>query len=153
MNCSPDDYIKFKRSRFSTRLPTDRMYSPSHYWMRETESGSGIWHVGFTKFATRMLGDLVEFDFEVKPDAVVQAGQVIGWIEAFKAVTDIYCVAAGTFLGTNKALDDDLELVQSDLYDKGWLYAVQCDPDETWMDVKAYSEVLGRTIDKMIEEE
>src|SRR6185312_12180859 len=55
------DVIAYKRSRFSTRLPTDRLYTPSHFWC--AAEPEGVWRVGFTKFATRMLGDLVEFGF------------------------------------------------------------------------------------------
>src|SRR5438105_4310782 len=97
--------ISYKRSRFSTRLPPDRRYVPSHFWLLEV--GPELWRVGFTKFATRMLGDLVEHGFEVKPGAAVELGQTIGWIEGFKATTDLYCVAGGTFREANLDLEDD----------------------------------------------
>src|SRR4051794_5073646 len=87
---APPKQIYYKRSRFSSRLPADRLYSPSHFWMLETEPG--LWRVGFTKFATRMLGDFVEHGFAVKPDDPVSLGQAIGWVEGFKALTDLYCV-------------------------------------------------------------
>jgi glycine cleavage system H protein len=86
----PDDASKnvyYKRSRFSSKLPADRLYSPSHFWMEQTETG--LWRVGFTKFATRMLGDLVEHGFAVKTGEQVTLGQTIGWVEGFKALTDI----------------------------------------------------------------
>ena len=54
------ELIRFKHSRFSTRLPADYMYSPSHYWMAKDSQQEDLWRVGFTKFATRMLGELVE---------------------------------------------------------------------------------------------
>ena len=47
--------LVYKRNRFATRLPTDRFYTRSHYWLREVEPA--VWRIGFTKFATRMLGD------------------------------------------------------------------------------------------------
>ncbi|MCH7839058.1 MAG: hypothetical protein IID38_02325 [Planctomycetes bacterium] len=59
------------------------------------------WHVGLTKFVTRMLGEPVELDFEVEPSAEMNVGQVIGWLEGFKAVTDVYCVLPGQFEGVN----------------------------------------------------
>ena len=42
------------------------------------------------KFATRMLGEVVEFDFEVAPGDSIEEGQAIGWFEGFKAVSDLY---------------------------------------------------------------
>ena len=49
---TPPD-IHYKRSRFSTRLPWDRLYTASHFWVFEAEPGR--WRVGLTKFAARML--------------------------------------------------------------------------------------------------
>ena len=49
--------LLYKRARFVTRLPVDRLYSPSHFWIAEDKAG--VWRVGFTRFATRMLGQIV----------------------------------------------------------------------------------------------
>ena len=95
--------LLYKRARFVTRLPVDRLYSPSHFWIAEHEAG--IWRVGFTRFATRMLGEMVEHEFQVEIGAPVASGQIIGWIEGFKAISDIYCIAEGKFAGGNPALD------------------------------------------------
>src|SRR4051794_28835345 len=99
------DVILYKRSRFSSRLPKDRLYTPSHFWL--AEETAGVYRVGFTKFATRMLGDLVEHAFEPKIGDPVTVGQTIGWVEGFKAITDLYCVLTGQFLGPNPALKTD----------------------------------------------
>ena len=48
----------YKRSNFVTHLPVECLYSPSHFWLRKV--GDSRWRVGFTKFATRMLGEIVE---------------------------------------------------------------------------------------------
>ena len=53
----------------------------------------GRWRVGFTKFATRMLGEIVEVQWEKTDGAGVSSGEIIGSIEGFKAISDIYCVA------------------------------------------------------------
>src|SRR4029079_7441193 len=79
MQNNPVCKVSYRRSRFSTRLPDDRRYTASHYWLLEVEPGT--WRVGFTQFATRMLGDLVEHGFEVKPGAAVELGDTVGWIE------------------------------------------------------------------------
>ena len=142
--------IRYKRSRFSTRLPVDRRYTASHFWA--FKEGSGLWRVGMTKFATRMLGDLVEFEFEAKPGDRVSVGQTIGWIEAFKALTDLYCVIDGVFKGVNPLLERDITLVDSDPYAKGWLYSVSGSPESNSVDVQGYVDILDLTIDKMKEQ-
>src|SRR5689334_795460 len=99
----PPSHIYYKRSRFSSKLPAGRRYTPTHYWLDEVEPG--LWRIGFTKFATRMLGDFVEHAFEPKVGDPVTVGQTIGWVEGFKALTDLYCVADGQFAGGNPALE------------------------------------------------
>src|SRR3954451_19439917 len=103
------DTVAYKRSRFSSRLPRDYRYTPSHYWLHETEPG--IWQVGFTKFATRMLGEMVEFEFTVALGVGIETGQVIGWTEGFKALSDVYSAASGEFLGANPALNAKITLI------------------------------------------
>jgi len=140
--------LVYKRARFGTRLPTDRVYTRSHYWVREVEPG--LWRTGFTRFASRMLGDIVEYQFEPAPETVIALGQKIGWIEGFKALSDIYSVATGEFLGPNSELLDDITLLESDPYERGWLYQVRGAPDATAVDAAGYAAILDATIDKML---
>ena len=148
----PEERIAYKRSRFSTRLPAQRLYTPSHYWLWNVEPG--IWRVGFTKFAARMLGEVVEFDFEVKSGDALEPGMVIGWLEGFKATSDVYACADGTFQAANAALEEDPALMHSRMYDEGWFYSFQSDAIPATaeiLDVHAYVALLDQTIDKMQE--
>jgi glycine cleavage system H protein len=142
------DTVAYKRSRFSTRLPMAYRYTASHYWLRESEPG--VWQVGFTKFATRMLGEMVEFDFQVEPGTRIEIGQVLGWTEGFKAMSDIYSAASGEFLGANPALAANITLIDNEPYGKGWLYQVRGVPDPGNTGVNGYIAILDATIDKML---
>lgn len=147
-------WLKFRRNRFSTRLPPDCRYSLSHYWLREeVHEGekTGIWRIGMTAFATRMLGEIVEFDFEVSEGEGVRVGQELGWIEGFKAVSDFYCVADGKFRGLNGHVVGDPSLICADSYQSGWIYEIEGVPDEGSVDVNGYVQHLELTIDKMLE--
>ena len=140
--------ISYRRSRFSTRLPTDRRYTPSHYWLLEVEPG--LWRVGFTRFATRMLGDLVEHGFEVKPAAAIGLGETVGWIEAFKAITDVYAVGEGAFAGGNPGLETEPASFDKDPYGAGWLYEFRGTPDPNTVDADGYTKLLDAAIDKIL---
>lgn len=142
------EIILYKRARFTTRLPVDRRYTPAHYWL--FEESSGVWRIGFTKFATRMLGDLVEYDFSVTTGTFVAVGQEIGSIEGFKALTTLYSVAEGEFLGLGDGLTSDITSVESDPYGRGWLYRVRGKPDGGSLDVHGYIAVLDATIDRLL---
>ncbi len=89
--------VYYRRSRFTTHLPLDRRYSPAHYWL--FEESAGIWRVGFTKFATRMLGDIVEFEFSTAPGDPIAVGDEIGSIEGLKAVTSVFSAGTGQLSG------------------------------------------------------
>jgi glycine cleavage system H protein len=143
------DYIPYRRSRFTSRLPLGRLYSAAHYWL--LEESPGVWRVGFTKFATRMLGDLVEYEFSVPEGAAVTVGQPIGSVEGFKAVTTLFSVAEGEFLGPCADLKDDITIVESDPYGRGWLYRVRGRPDPESVEVQGYVSILDATIDKLLE--
>ena len=145
---TPPELLRYKRSRFATRLPVGHRYTRSHYWLDRDDAGR--WRVGLTTFATRMLGDLVECTFAVEPGEPVDLGQPIGSIEGFKAISDIYAVASGRFAGTNEALDTDITLVESKPYGDGWLYKVDGAPDPESLDVGEYVHVLDATIDRML---
>jgi glycine cleavage system H protein len=140
--------LPYKRSHFATQLPLDYLYSASHAWIARHDENT--WRVGLTKFATRMLGDIVDFGFDAASGAAVKQGEVIGWIEGFKAISDIYCIADGEFAGVNADLKKALELVSRDPYGRGWLYGVSGQPDPRCMDVHAYRDLLDQTIDRLL---
>ena len=144
----PPEPIRYRRSRFSTRLPVDRRYTAAHYWLAEIEPGR--WRVGYTRFATRMLGELVEVSLSPQPGERVAIGEVIGWIEGFKAITDVYSVVAGEYLGINPVLATEITLIDTDPYGAGWLYEVRGDPEPNSVDVHGYVAILDATIDRML---
>jgi glycine cleavage system H protein len=150
MPIDPQQTVYYKRARFTTRLPLSHRYDPSHFWL--AEETPGVWRIGLTKFATRMLGDLVECRLNVASGERVIAGQTVGSIEGFKAVSDIYCVAKSEFAGGNIDLEQDPTLLDRDPYDGGWLYRVRGSPTELATDVAGYVDHLNRTIDRMLEQ-
>jgi glycine cleavage system H protein len=140
--------LYYRRSRFTTHLPYDRRYSPAHYWLLQEEAG--VWRVGLTKFATRMLGDIVEFEFSVAPETSVVLGDEIGSIEGLKAVTAVFVAGTGQFLGEGTFLRRDVTLAESDPYGAGWLYRLRGEPAPDTVDVQGYVAILDATIDRML---
>lgn len=151
VDTNPPKTLHYKRSHFVTQLPVDYLYSPSHLWL--AQHGNGLWRVGFTKFATRMLGEMVDSGFEPAADSPVAGGQIIGWIEGFKAISDIYCVLTGHFSGANPVLKSRIAAVSDDPYGAGWLYEVRGQPDAKCVDVQAYKTMLDNTIDRILEKQ
>ena len=88
MSQAMGETIPYRRARFATRLPADRRYTASHYWL--LEESKGVWRIGFTKFATWLLGDPVEHQFSILAGSAVAVGQDIGWVEGLKALHTVY---------------------------------------------------------------
>ena len=149
----PLNFVRYKHSRFSARFPDSFRYSRSHYWMAKIEGEDNLWRVGFTKFATRMLGELVDCDWKPAEGGPVAPGEIVGWVEGFKAASDVFCVMTGAFAGINPALQADACLVRTDPYLVGWLYRVRGEPEEGHLDVHTYTELLNATITRMQEQE
>ncbi len=143
--------LSYRRSRFATPLPVDYVYSPSHCWL--ARQGDGTWRVGLTKFASRMIGEMVDHGFEIKPKSPVKPGQIIGWIEGFKAISDLLCAVDGRFEGSNPILKDRINAINKDCFGLGWLYRVRGEPDSKCLDVHGYVKLLDKTIDKILEKQ
>jgi len=149
MSPQPPSTLPYKRAHFTTHLPVARHYHPSHFWLEREEAS--LWRVGFTKFATRMLGEMVDHHFDAAPGAPVLPGQVIGWIEGFKALTELFCIVMGEFIEGNPALMDDISVISRDPYNEGWLYRVRGEPDTRCVDAEGYRAILDTTIDGLLD--
>lgn len=151
MPIPPNETTYFKQARFATRLPNRYLYSPAHYWI--DVRSDGVLRVGLTKFAARMLGDFVEVNFNLQAGDEVSQGEPIGSLEGFKAISDVYCVGGGSWIGWNPEIEQQPEQVDKDPYDRGWLYEMNGNGDQGWMDVNEYIALLDATISKMLESE
>jgi glycine cleavage system H protein len=137
--------ISYQRWRFATDLPAERRYTASHCWL--AEEPQGVWRVGLTKFAAWLLGDLVEYEFGVSAGSAVAVGQEIGWVEGLKSLTTIYSVAGGEFLDSGAEISGDITLIDSDPYQRGWLYRVRGKAAPDSVDVHGYIALLDEAVD------
>jgi len=100
-----------------------------------------------------MLGEIVEYGFNPASGDTIKLGEGIGWVEGFKAVSDVYSVLQGEFAGANPALENDITLLDTDPYGDGWLYLAKGQPDPSHVDAVGYVDVLDTAIDKILESE
>jgi glycine cleavage system H protein len=143
--------VLYRRATFVTHLPVDYLYTPAHCWLARAEpAAAGRWRVGYTKFALRMLGEVVDVQWDCAPGQAVQPGDLLGTIEGFKALSDIYCAGRGHFAGGNPALAESLAPVNEQPYDAGWLYEFTGEPPAGALDVQGYRDLLDTTIDHIL---
>lgn len=105
-------------------IPEDLQYSEQHEWVRGEVSAGSVVTVGITDYAADALGDVVF----VEPPAegsTVTAGQVCGELESTKAVSELYSPVTGTVVEVNAAVVDAPDLINSDVYGRGWIFTVE----------------------------
>ena len=128
--------------------PEDLKYTKDHEWVRADEGGGdgGVVRIGITDYAQDALGDIV-FVTLPDPGTTVSAGESCGEVESTKSVSEIYAPVSGEVVERNEALDASPELVNSDPYGAGWMFAVRTtgslDDDAELMDAAAYEATLS----------
>ncbi|MDR3110697.1 MAG: glycine cleavage system protein GcvH [Planctomycetaceae bacterium] len=100
---------------------TNLLYTTSHEWLAVD---GDVVTVGITEFAVKSLTDLVFIDLPQVGRAAA-AGESFGEIESVKAVSDLLAPVTGEIVGVNDALVDNLEILNSDPYDKGWMVRIK----------------------------
>jgi glycine cleavage system H protein len=100
-----------------------------------------------------MLGEMVDHGFETEPGSAVQLGQILGWLEGFKAISDLYSVVEGQFRGGNPLLKERVSAIDKEPYGAGWLYAIQGNMDAKCVDVHGYCRILDKTIDRLLDKQ
>ncbi|MEA1950077.1 MAG: glycine cleavage system protein H [Planctomycetota bacterium] len=114
--------LVFMMGRSPAFLPTDRCYARNHMWVSETDNGAeSEYRLGLTAYAVKLLGDMRSLEWSVAAGARVKLGQSLGTIEASKATSDLFAPVAGTIVEINAAVVADPTLLNSNLYDSGWL--------------------------------
>ena len=123
-------------------VPDDLRYSKDHQWVR---SEGDVWRIGITEFAQEALGEVTMVQV-AEPDADIGAGDEMGEIEAFKAMTDLYMPVRAKVVEHNPALATSPTSVNEDPYGAGWLCTVRPNSPEDLadlLDAQAYRELIG----------
>ncbi len=117
------------------------LYAETHEWIDVAEEGGEkIATIGISDFAIEQLNDLVFMDL---PDVgkKVSAGEEFGEVESVKAVSPLYSPVNGEVIEVHGELPDNLDQLNDDPYDYGWILKVRIDDDSSLgslMDFAAY---------------
>ena len=123
-------------------VPDDLLYTDSHEWIKR--EGDNV-RVGITDHAQAELTDVVYVELP-KADREANAREAIAVVESVKAASDIYAPVKGKVVETNKALESNPALINTDAYGQGWLFVLKVDnPDDLKQlkDAAAYRKQIG----------
>jgi len=125
-------------------VPNDLRYSRDHQWVRVE---GDLLRVGITEFAQEALGEVTMVQL-ADVQTTVAAGDEMGEIEAFKAMTDLYMPVDAVVVEPNAALAVTPTAVNSDPYGQGWLCTVRPSSAadvNSLLHAQAYLELIGYT--------
>lgn len=109
--------------------PEQLLYAKTHEWVAlADEGGAKIATIGISAFAVEALTDLVFIELP-KVGAQVKAEQPFCEVESVKAVSDVYAPVAGEVTEVNASLPDNLEVLSTDPYGKGWIAKIKITDD------------------------
>ncbi|MBN8570259.1 MAG: glycine cleavage system protein GcvH [Ignavibacteria bacterium] len=125
-------------------IPKNLKYTTDHEWV---DVNGAVATIGITDFAQGELGDIIYLDVTAAVGDVVNAGDVLGTIEAVKTVSEIYSPISGTITEINTGINDVPSVINQDPYEKGWMIRIEpSNGDEllNLMNDSAYSESIGQ---------
>ncbi|MGH9787401.1 MAG: glycine cleavage system protein GcvH [Candidatus Acidiferrales bacterium] len=103
--------------------PSEYRYTKEHEWIK-ADGASGV--VGITHHAQEKLGDIVFVELPAAGRKLA-AMESFGTVESVKAVSDLYCPAAGTVTEVNAQLAEKPELLNQDPHGGAWLIRIKLD--------------------------
>ncbi len=119
--------------------PEDLFYAETHEWVHVDDAN--IATVGISSFAVEQLTDLVFMELKDTGTAV-GIGDEFGEVESVKAVSPLYSPVLGEVVEVNSDLPDNLEILGTDPYEKGWIARIKLAEGATTdhlMDFAAYT--------------
>ena len=123
-------------------IPNDLKYKKEHEWVR---IDGEIITVGITDHAQSELGDIIFIEFP-ELNQLISKDEPFGTIEAVKTVADLFGPVTGKVLEINEALEDNPDLVNSDVYGEGWIVKITCANDselDDLLDSEKYKEMIN----------
>ena len=110
--------------------PANLKYTKEHEWARVEADGSVT--VGITDHAQDSLGDVVFVELPQVGDELEHEDK-FGVVESVKTVSDLFSPCAGVVVAVNEALEDEPELVNSAVYEAGWMVRIEPN-DQSFLD-------------------
>ena len=107
--------------------PRKLNYLETHEWA--DMGNDNIVTVGLSAFAIEQLGDIVYIELP-KIGETFKKGDSFGVIESVKAASDMYTPIGGTVVEVNDQLADELYILKTDTFTKGWMIKIKADSPE-----------------------
>lgn len=132
-------------------FPKHLYYTENDSWVRVGEF-SGVATVGLTDYSRIIIEDVFSLEFNVEINTDVSPKDEIGSIKS-KTELKLFPPVSGKIIALNSAVRNQLDLIKSDNYEKGWLFKIHpssldSDLRDLCINAKYYVKVLQERIEK-----
>ena len=103
------------------KILDDLYYAESHEWVKSEKNYAFI---GISDYAQNELGEVVYVELP-EENTEITAGDVVGSIEAAKAVVDFITPVGGKIVQVNQELIDNPNLINESPYENGWIVKIE----------------------------
>lgn len=122
------------------------LFAESHEWANvNDEGGDKVATIGISAHAVEALTDLVYMDLPDVGDTVT-AGESFGEVESVKATSDMFSPVDGEIIAVNTSLPDNLEVLNDDPYEAGWIIKVKLSSEDALsklLNLEAYEKLCS----------
>ncbi len=122
-------------------IPDDLLYSREHVWVRVE---GDLATIGITDHAQEKLGEILSLDLP-EADSYLERDEPFGTIESAKAVVELISPLSGVVISVNEDITDEIEIINSDPNETGWMIIVNLDDPaelDDLLDARGYHEFL-----------
>jgi glycine cleavage system H protein len=110
------------------KIPQGILFSKNHTWAHLGKSG--IAEVGIDDFLLHVTGEVTFTGLKV-PGSYIEKGEALAGIDHNGKILKVYSPVSGKVIHTNRMLKDNPLAVNSDPYEKGWIYKIE---PSRWME-------------------
>ena len=110
-------------STSQSNAPEGILCSKTHEWALESDN---VIIIGLTDYAIEQLGDIVFVELP-EVNSEFAKNEVFATIESVKAASEIYMPVGGRVVEINEELLNSPELINEDVWEKGWLIKIESD--------------------------
>ena len=110
------------------RIPEDRLYSEHHLWVKKEKKK--IARIGITEFFSAREIEIINVDLPEEGEEY-ERDDVFGSLEFVEEVYNLVMPVSGTVIQVNEKVLDDVDILNEDPYEEGWLIKLEMtDPSE-----------------------
>ncbi|MGB9602377.1 MAG: glycine cleavage system protein GcvH [Verrucomicrobiia bacterium] len=125
-----------------SKIPEELKYTKTHEWVK---IDGEIATIGITDHAQHELSDVVFLELPNK-GRQVNAGEACAVVESHKTASDVYSPLSGEVVDSNLELLNDLSLINTDPYGKGWFFKLKISNHkeiENLLSAKDYKKIIN----------